>query len=201
MSIEYFFSLLSPFAYLGNPRLLDIAQKNKVHINYKPINMRSIFPKTGGLPLAKRSEERKKYRLSELKRWSEYLNIPLNPEPKFYPTNEWPATRVVLLAVSKRLKVSDLIKRFMASVWLEEQDISEPRTIKKVVTDSGLDESQFFVSKSTELTLQQKWSANTNEALRNGVFGVPTYIFEGNLYWGQDRLDFLHRAVRTGPLK
>ena len=154
MNIEYFFSLLSPFAYLGNQRLLDIAQKNKVHINYKPINMSSIFPKTGGLPLAKRSEERKKYRLSELKRWSEYLNIPLNLEPKFYPTSEWPATRLVLLADLKKINVADLVKRFLTTVWLEEQDISEPTTIKKIIADSGLHDSQLFVSESTELILQ-----------------------------------------------
>ena len=84
MSLDYYFSLSSPWTYLGNERFQALANKKTLKINYKPVDVSIIFPQTGGLPLAQRAPERQSYRLQELKRWSEYLELPINLSPKFF---------------------------------------------------------------------------------------------------------------------
>ena len=85
--IDYYFTPISPFTYLGHDRLVAIARKHGATIAVKPINLGDVFPVSGGLPLSKRAPQRQAYRLVELKRWSEHLNMPMKIQPKFFPVN------------------------------------------------------------------------------------------------------------------
>ena len=194
MSLDYYFSLSSPWTYLGNERIQKLANKKNLKINYKPVDVSIIFPQTGGLPLAQRAPERQLYRLQELKRWSEYLELPINLNPKFFPAKEWPAAGLV---IEKQLRGSNpgpIVNSFLQAVWVKEQDISKPETIIKIAIKNGLGDINLS-DKVLENKLKSVWAQNSHDGIAAGVFGVPTYKMGGELFWGQDRLDFLERSL------
>ena len=193
-TIDYYICLISPYTYLGDAHLRDIAEKHGAAINYTPVNLGGIFPETGGLPLAKRAPARQAYRMQELRRWSAFRNIELNLTPKHFPTNEWPAAGVVIAAKQKDLDCGPLVNAFLTAVWAKELDISDSDTIITLANDQGFN-GKALLEQAEDPTIRQTWDANTAEALAAGVFGAPTYIFDGEIYWGQDRLDFLDRAL------
>ena len=195
MKIEYFYSLASPFTYLGSEKFQLIAKKYNVEIVEKPCDLvGGIFSKTGGIPVPQRSPQRQKYRLDELKRWSEFLNIKINIKPKFFPpTDPHIPAKYTVAANLLGVKVffgHELLKK----LWIEEQDISDEKNIEEV--------SNFFKLKFIDLSNLAKsekvskiYQENTEEAVANNVFGSPTYIYKDEIFWGQDRLDFLERAL------
>ena len=94
--ISYYLSLASPWSYLGHKRLTKIASEYDCRINTHPIDLSLVLPATGGIPLPKRSQQRKDYRMQELRRWRDYLNLPLNCEPKHFPVADASAAAMVI---------------------------------------------------------------------------------------------------------
>ncbi len=194
MSLDYYFSLSSPWTYLGNERFQALANKKTLKINYKPVDVSIIFPQTGGLPLAQRAPERQSYRLQELKRWSEYLELPINLSPKFFPAKEWPAAGLVIEKQLRGYNPGPLVNAFLQAVWVKEQDISKPETIIKIAIENGLEDMDLS-DKILENKLKSIWVQNSHDGIADGVFGVPTYKMDQELFWGQDRLEFLERSL------
>jgi 2-hydroxychromene-2-carboxylate isomerase len=196
MKIEYFYSLASPFTYLGSIKFQTIAKKYNVEIVERPCDLvGGIFFKTGGVPVPQRSLQRQKYRLDELKRWSEFLNIKINIKPKFFPPKDphIPAKYTIaanLLGV-KMFFGHELLKK----LWFEEKDISDENNIKLIGDQFKIDFNELSsLAKSEKVT--KIYANNTEEAIQKNVFGAPTYILNNELFWGQDRLDFLERALK-----
>ena len=130
--IDYYVSIISPWTYLGDDRLNTIASEENAKINIKPINFAIVFPKTGGLPLAKRAAARKAYRMQELQRWQKHLEIPLNFEPAFFPASEWPAAGMIITAKKIGLNAGKLLNGFLTAVWAEDQNIADPKTLLSI---------------------------------------------------------------------
>ena len=193
--IDYFFCLLSPWAYLGTGRANDIVARHRTSLNYKPIRIREVFAATGGVLLKNRSPQRKAHRLMELKRWSEFLDIPLNLVPRYeFPQSDWDAARSVIAAIHMGLDPGRLVFGYLKGMWIEERDISNPATIRTIVAESGFDPESLLELAGTP-EVESSFEANTREAIDRGVFGVPTWSLDGDLFWGQDRLEFLDRAL------
>lgn len=197
MQIDYYLSLNSPYSYLGGPQLAALAEKHGAEIRVKPIDLSQIFPKTGGLPVAKRAPERQAYRLVELERWRKHLEMPLNLHPRFFPAAEGLAAGMVLAAGeaseggAAALRLANAIGR---AVWAEERDIADEETLKAIAGEAGLDGAALQeAARATEM--ETRYQTLSEEALAAGVFGVPTYKFNGELFWGQDRIAFLDRAL------
>jgi|TARA_B100001093_G_scaffold51943_1_gene44047 2-hydroxychromene-2-carboxylate isomerase len=195
MKIEYFYGLPSPFAYLGSARLQSIAKKHNVEIIEKPCDLvGGIFTKTGGLPVPQRSPQRQKFRLDELSRWSDFLNIKINIKPKFFPPkNPHLPSKYIIAANLLGVKIvfgHELLKQ----AWSEEKDIADEKNIEIA---SNIFELNF--KELSELAKSDKvaeiYQNNTEEAVAKNVFGSPTYIFNNELFFGQDRLEFLERAL------
>ena len=196
MKIEYFYSLASPFTFLGSEKFQTIANKYKIEIVEKPCDLvGGIFSKTGGVPVPQRSPQRQKYRLDELKRWSEFLNIKINIKPKFFPPKDphIPAKYTIaanLLGV-KILLGHELLKK----LWVEEQDISDETIIELISKQFKIDFKELSSLAKSE-KVSKIYTDNTEEAIQKNVFGAPTYLFNNELFWGQDRLEFLERALK-----
>ena len=197
MKIEYYYGIPSPFSYLGSLRFHTIAKKYNAEIIEKPCDLvGGIFIKTGGVPVPQRSLQRQKYRLDEIKRWSEFLNIKINIKPKFFPPKDphVPAkfTIAANLLGTKVVFGHELLKL----LWSEEKDISDEKNIEAVSNNLKIDFEEL-----SELAKSEKVSKiyldNTDEAVAKNVFGAPTYIFNNELFWGQDRLEFLERALKN----
>lgn len=196
MNIDYYFSLNSPWTYLGHQRLVDMAKKADATVTPWPVDFRqTIFPQTGGLPVPQRPPARQHYRLQELERWRSYLDIPLNLKPAFWPADELPA-ETVLIAIRESGDVDaalQLAGLFMHGMWARDLNIGDPTTIATLAQQANTDES--IVSNIGSEKLLNLRIEQSNKALERGVFGAPTYIIDDQILWGQDRLDFVERML------
>jgi len=193
-TIDYYHSLISPWSYLGGPRLHDIAAAAGATVNVKPIDLARVFPVSGGLPLAKRADQRRAYRLAELARWRDHLGMPLNIEPRSFPAAEGLAARTVIAARQAGADAARLSNAILRAVWAEQRDIADRETLVAICAETGHDGAALTAAAETD-AIAAIYAADTGEAIARGVFGAPTYVFEGELFWGQDRLDFLARAL------
>ncbi|MFQ5765398.1 MAG: 2-hydroxychromene-2-carboxylate isomerase [Rhodospirillales bacterium] len=193
-SVDYFLSLVSPYTYLGDALLTEIAARHGAAVRRRPMELAKIFPETGGLALPKRAPARQAYRLVELERWREFRDLPLNLQPKFFPAREWPAAGMVIAAENQGLDSAALVNGILTAVWAEGRDIADTGTLKAIAAERGLDGGALLAAAEDD-AVKAAYAANTDDALKAGVFGAPTYVFQDRLYWGQDRLDFLDRAL------
>ena len=193
--IEYYFAPQSPWTYLGHQRLQDIAAAAGARIELLPSDYGRIFPVSGGLPLPKRAPQRQAYRLVELARFSQHLGLPLNLQPQHFPVPADDAARLII-AVQQHDGTAAALAftgALMRAVWVEERHIADPATLAALLAENGLGAQRLDESRAP--AAQQAYDANTERAIALGVFGAPTYAVDGELFWGQDRLDFLQRRL------
>ena len=195
MKIEYYYGIPSPFAYLGSTKFQSIAKKYEAEIIEKPCDLvGGIFVKTGGVPVPQRSPQRQKYRLDELKRWSEFLNIKINIRPKFFPPKD-PHIPAKYTIAANLLGVKIFFgHEILKKLWIEEKDISDEKNIQLISEQFKIDFNELSSLANSE-KISKIYTNNTEEAIQKNVFGAPTYIFNNELFWGQDRLEFLDRAL------
>jgi 2-hydroxychromene-2-carboxylate isomerase len=181
-SIDYYMSPGSPWTYLGHQRFADIAKRHGAAIRVRPVDFGVIFPQSGGLPLPKRAPQRQAYRLMELKRWKAHLGVPLVIQPKHFPVNANPAAALICAAPEeKRMAIAgDLL----SALWRDDRNLADSALLAEVGARYG-------VSAGNEET----YKAFTQEALERGVFGAPSFVYRDEIFWGQDRLEFLDRAL------
>lgn len=194
-SIDYYLTLVSPWAFLGHDRFLKIAKQNDAKINVIPVNYGTIFAATGGLPLGKRSEQRKSYRLMELARWREENNVPINIHPKFFPASDLIAALMVTTVAERGGDAIGLTGLFQRLVWIEEGNIADEATAIEVANRAGLNGAE-LLKESQAPEIKALYDKNTDDAIARGVFGAPTYIIGDELFWGQDRLQFVEKALK-----
>jgi len=193
-TIDYYYSLVSPWTYLGGVRLEETARRHGAAIAYRPVNLGKVFPLSGGLPLGKRAPQRQAYRLAELERWRAYLDMPLNLHPRYFPAAEWPAAGMVIAAGNRGEDCGGLSNAILRAVWAEERNIADADTLLAIAAENGMDGKALLEAAESE-PVRAAYEANTKAAIELGVFGAPTYVLDGDLFWGQDRLDFLDRAL------
>ena len=194
--ITYYMSVTSPWTYLGSARFADIARKHGYTVDIKPSRFGEVFAKTGGLPLPKRSPERRAYRLMDMKRWRDHLGIPVNLEPKHFPTDDSFASRLVIAAKLAGKDAHALATEIGKALWEKEQNITETPVLETCARNVGLDAAAILKAGPPEAELSALHDTYTTEAISRGVFGAPSYVLEsGEIFWGQDRLDFLDRAL------
>jgi 2-hydroxychromene-2-carboxylate isomerase len=194
-TIDYYFTPVSPWTYFGHDRLVAIAGKYGATIAVKPIDLSKVFPVSGGLPLPKRAPQRQAYRIMELKRWRDYLGIPINFQPKFVASPGDTAAKWILAAAEQGEKTGlDLAGAIMRARWADERDIADKATLAAVSLALGL-EAGTLAARAEDPEIAARYEACTQEAIDRQVFGAPTYVYRDELFWGQDRLDFLARAL------
>jgi 2-hydroxychromene-2-carboxylate isomerase len=180
--IDYYMTPSSPWTYLGHQRFAEMAQRHGAQVNVKPVDFGVIFPQSGGLPLAKRAPQRQAYRLVELKRWKQHLGIALVVQPKFFPVDAGPAAQ--LIAAAPEGKRMALAGDLLAALWKDDRNLADPALLQEIGAKHGVIAGD-----------KAKYEAFTQEALGRGVFGAPSYVLGDEIFWGQDRLDFLERAL------
>lgn len=193
-TIDYYYSHLSPWSYLGHQRLIDAAAKAGATLNFKPIDSGKVFAASGGLPLMKRPIQRRNYRLVELRRWRDETGLPLNLQPKFHPAPDGAAARLAIAAQLSGVEVGSLSLALMRGCWVEDKDLADEATIAEIATAHGADGAALLEkSKSDEVAERlQKYTDDANEV---GVFGMPWYQVDGEPFWGQDRLSFVEKKL------
>ena len=193
-TVDYFFTVVSPWSYLGDARLRELTKRYGVKLTHRPVNTPTIFSRTGGLQLKDRSEQRRTYRMQELKRWRDHLNVELTLEPQFFPTNDQLAARTIVAVQQAGEDPSELVHALMRACWVEDQDVAETSVVRSVLDAVGL-ESETLLAHADNEECRSEIEANTEEAISRNVFGVPAYVIGDQLFWGQDRLDFVERLL------
>jgi len=193
--VDYFFTPVSPYAYLGHDRFVAMADRRGATTNVKPVDLGKVFAVSGGLPLKQRAPQRQAYRLVELRRWREFLGTPLNLQPKFFPVSGDLASKWILaaleLSTAAGLKLAGAIMR---AVWVEERNVADAETLAAIGGEQGFDATA-LAARAGAADIAARYDAFTQEAIERQVFGAPTYFYRDEPFWGQDRLDFLDRAL------
>ena len=199
-TIDYYMTLNSPWSYLGSARFAEMAKRHGMTVNLKPAKFGPIFEQTGGLPLPKRSPQRRAYRLMELKRWREFRGIPITVQPKHFPSDDVAATRLLIAAKLAGHDAHRLATELGRVIWEREENLAEAAVIAAAATRAGLDAAAIRKAGPSDADLDDLLERYTQEALAAGVFGAPSYVLpSGEIFWGQDRLELLEVAL--GRLK
>lgn len=189
--VTYFHSLSSPWAYLGWPQFKALIAKHDLDVIVRPTR---IVTENGGVPLRSRPQPRQAYHEVELDRWRKRLGMPLVLRPKHYPTNNEFSARMVIAADRLELDALALSHALLHALWSEELDVTLPEVRIAAASRIGLPGERLqAMEKVPEICAL--WKASHTEARDAGVFGTPTWVYEGMLYWGQDRLSFLDEAL------
>ncbi|MCR9158922.1 MAG: 2-hydroxychromene-2-carboxylate isomerase [Rhodobacteraceae bacterium] len=188
--IDYFFSTLSPYAYLAGTRMESVAAKHGATVTYKPLDVVALFGRTGGTPPKERHPSRQQLRAQELTRQSKKLGLPLNLQPAFWPTNGAPSSYAIIAAQNAGGgDLGKLVHGFLRAVWAEDKDIAQDDVVRATLKDAGFDPA---LADSGLLSGAETYAANLEEAASRGVFGAPFYIADNDQrFWGQDRIEDL----------
>ena len=188
ITLDYYLSTASPWTWLGHDRMLAMAARHGAKVNVKPVDFGVIFPVSGGLPLPKRAPQRQAYRLVELARWKAHLGLPLVIEPKFFPVDGSAAAHLICGAPEpvRAAMAGDVL----AGVWTREENIADPAVLAAIGARHGVADVPAAIAAGKAV-----YGTYTQEALERGVFGAPSYVVNGEIFWGQDRLEFLDRAL------
>ena len=195
--IDYYFSLVSPWAFIGHAPFMEIAKRHDLDVNYKPVFLGRVFAETGGLPLAQRHPARQRYRLVELQRWRERRDLKFNLQPKHWPFDVSLADRLVI-AITVAGKDPDAFLRLAyAAIWENEQDLSDVEVLHDLAKNAGLNANS-VLEIAQGSTTEAFYAINLENAVAGDVFGSPAYVLDGEVFWGQDRLDLLDDALKSG---
>ncbi len=194
-TVDYYFAPQSPWTYLGHARFVALARAAGVTVRVLPVDLGKVFPLSGGLPLPKRAPQRQAYRLLELRRFSEHLKMPLHPQPRFFPVGGDPAACLIIAVdlhdgSEAALKITGAV---LSAVWAQERNIGDDKVLAELLAENGLDAQRLVQSGSPEV--RERYEAHTQQAITAGIFGAPTYVIDGEMFWGQDRLDFVARKL------
>lgn len=193
--IDYYLFPLSPFTYLAGDGLERIATKHNASITYKPFALLKVFEETGTLPPAKRHPSRQEHRLQEIRRIATRNKLPVTLKPAHWPTNPVPSCYAIIAAQEAGGgDLGGLCQSILRAVWAEDKDIAQDEVIKAALSENGFDPA---LSDSAMVTSAQVFESNTEDAMRANVFGAPSYVIDDQIFWGQDRLDYLDDYLGT----
>lgn len=196
-TVDYYYSLASPWAYLGHAPFMAAVARHGLTVNHKPMFLGRVFAETGGQPLSKRHPARQRYRLVELQRWREKRGAPLNLHPKHWPFEPALADRFVIAVVAAHGDPDRFLRRAFAGIWAEERNLADPLVIAEIAEEEGLDSTTLLEAAEGALT-EALYALNLENAIERDVFGSPAYVVDGEVFWGQDRIELLEDALAKG---
>lgn len=197
--VDYFFSVASPWTFLGSQRFIDMAHRTGATVKVRPMDFSRVMAAAGGLPYQQRPVQRASYRQDDLARWRRRLGIPLTLEPAFYPVDRTPASLAVIAArhigQHAALVLSHAVLR---AIWQEDLDIASWELLESLADASGLNGAALMDTARTP-EIAEAFRQDTEAAIAACVFGAPTWVVDGERFWGQDRLDFLEERLQRTP--
>jgi 2-hydroxychromene-2-carboxylate isomerase len=195
--IDYYFSLSSPWAYIGHHFFREVADSYNLKVNHRPVVLVDLFSETGGLPVFKRHPVRQRYRMLELQRWRDKRGLQFHLQPANWPFNARLADGLVIAAIEAGLDPDPFLRKAFAAVWEEQLNLSDSAVLLKMANACGLPGQQLIERAASE-EISAAYEKNRQDALAADVFGSPAYVLEGEVFWGQDRIELLADALKSG---
>jgi 2-hydroxychromene-2-carboxylate isomerase len=197
LKVDYFFTLLSPYAYLGHAALLSVMRETGARPIYRPVRIFELFAANGGLPLGQRAPARQRYRRIELQRWREQRGLPLNLAPEFFPTDIALADRCAIALVESGQDPAGYMDAAFRALWAHDLDLADPQVVARLLGDHGFDAPAVMAVAASE-EIDRAYDRNTQAAIAADLPGLPGYVLDGEPFWGQDRIDALRTALISG---
>lgn len=196
-TIAYYHSLVSPWAYIGFAPFLDLVRRHGARIDYRPVALGEVFGQTGGLPLAKRHPARQRYRMMEIKRWRLRRGLDFALWPKHWPFDASPADRVTVALVMQGRDPAPYLMLAHRAVWERQLDLADEGVLATLLMEAGFEPATVLAA-ARDAAVAEAYAANDERAVADGVFGAPSYVVDGEVFWGQDRLDLLDDMLASG---
>ena len=196
-SVDYYFSTQSPWAYIGHAPFMDVVNGAGLKVNYKPVVLVDLFSETGGLPLMKRHPVRQRYRMVELQRWRDKRGLDFHLQPSHWPFNARLADGLVIAAVEAGHDPDSLLRRAYAAVWEQQRNLADRAVLVELADAAGLP-GEALVDRAASDEIAAVYEGNRQDALAADVFGSPVYVLDGEVFWGQDRIELLADALTSG---
>jgi 2-hydroxychromene-2-carboxylate isomerase len=196
-NVDYYFSMHSPWAYIGHVPFMEVVRRHDVNVTYKPISLSDVFARTGGVPVGKRHPARLRYRILELQRWREKRGLKFNLHPKFWPFAAEAADHFAVAVAAAGYDPDPFLRRAFAALWEGEQNLADDATLTGLANAEKLPGAE-LLSEAKREQAEAKYEQNTADAIAIEVIGSPSYVLNGEVFWGQDRLDLLGDALRSG---
>ncbi|MGI9371739.1 MAG: 2-hydroxychromene-2-carboxylate isomerase [Hyphomicrobiales bacterium] len=197
VTIDYYFSLLSPWAYIGHKAFHDAMNRTGAAIAYKPINVPEAFQASETPLLGNRHITRQQYRTLELQRWGVKRGLEFNYWPAHWPFAAATGDKMIMACCAKNNDPASFIGQVLSGIWERETNYNDEAELVAAANAGGLD-GDGLLADAKGGKFDAAYEANTQEAIGAGVFGVPAYIYKGEFFWGQDRIDLLEDAIRSG---
>lgn len=195
--IDYFFSLISPFAYLGHDAFMRVAQKHGAEVHFRPFNLFEVFKSSGAVPVPQRPPSRQAYRMIELQRVAHFRGLPINPMPRHWPVSPDLANASAWAIGANGDDPSGFVLATLTACWAQERDISDRDTLAAILGDTGANADD-VLGRADSDEARAALAANTEAAIAMGAVGAPVYVLAGEPFWGQDRIEYLDHALTTG---
>ena len=196
-SVDYYFSTQSPWAYIGHAPFMDVVNGAGLKVNYKPVVLVDLFSETGGLPLMKRHPVRQRYRMVELQRWRDKRGLDFHLQPRHWPFNARLADGLVIAAVEAGHDPDSLLRRAYAAVWEQQRNLADRAVLVELADAAGLP-GEALVDRAASDEIAAVYEGNRQDALAADVFGSAVYVLDGEVFWGQDRIELLADALTSG---
>lgn len=196
-TVDYYFSVSSTWAYIGHAPFMDLVARHGLTVTYKPVFLGQVFAETGGLPLARRHPARQAYRFLELQRWRDKRGLDFRLRPKFFPFDVNLVDRFVIAILAAGQDPDAFLRLAFASIWEKERNLADEGVVAALARDAGLDPAPLLLAAKGEAS-EAAYEQNFKDALAAGVFGSPSYVVGGEVFWGQDRLDLLADMLASG---
>ena len=193
-TVDCVFTMRSPWAYIGHSTLVDICRRHGAEIRFRPVSLEAVFPASGGLPLAARHPSRQAYRWVELQRWRRRRGLSFALQPRHWPFDAALADRSVVALVQAGRDPEGFIAAGFRAVWEQERDLADPGELAALLGAAGHDAGA-VLEDARSPRIADTHAEDTRRAIAQGVFGSPSYLLDGEIFWGQDRLDLLDDAL------
>ncbi|NJN39981.1 MAG: 2-hydroxychromene-2-carboxylate isomerase [Gammaproteobacteria bacterium] len=196
--IEYFYSAHSAYAYLGSARFMAIARAAGRTIRHRPIDLGRVLPACGATPFRDRTRAHYAYFFRrEIDRWAEERNAPVMAgRPTHHDNDTTLCNGMLIAAIARGHNVDRLAHVMLESHWRDDSDLADRETLVELGKRAGLDPVPLLDAALSD-AVQTIYAANNREAIERSVFGSPTYFVDGDMFYGQDRLEMVERPAQT----
>jgi 2-hydroxychromene-2-carboxylate isomerase len=196
-TVDYYFSLASPWAYIGHAPFIDVVRRHGLAVNHKPVPLGRVFAETGGQALPQRHPVRQRYRLVELQRWRDRRGLSFSIQPRHWPFDPAIVDRSVVAIVARHGDPDAFMRAAFAAIWETEQNLSDRSVVATLLTEAGHDAEAVLEAADGPLA-EAVYALNLENAVAGEVFGSPAYVLDGEVFWGQDRIELVDDALASG---
>ena len=194
-SVEFFFDVGSPTSYLAWTQLPAICERAGAALVYRPMLLGGVFQATGNVsPVTVPAKA--KYWSIDMGRWAQRYGVPLARNPHF-PINTLLLMRAITgVQLRTPERFNDFVRATFNAIWIDALNLNDAAVTAKVLIDAGFDPAQ-IMALANDAEVKARLRANTDEAVARGVFGAPTMFVGEQIFFGQDRLDFVAAALQV----